>query len=178
MLLSIRKKARVVRGHRPSKKLARGRSFLTGSALCLLACGSPGGKERKESLAAQGSRNRRTRYRFRNQNRRVAALRCLPRVFRQSDPPAMGRVRALRNTGMDAAPANNAALVRGKRGVAQGLGALPLKPWQEAVPPAPPVFQHAGGLPSPSCVCVSSFLMHRGESAPPPGRLHWCLWGR
>ncbi|MCI5846910.1 MAG: hypothetical protein MRZ98_04605 [Clostridiales bacterium] len=28
----------------------------------------------------------------------------------------------------------------GKSAAAQGLGALPLKPWQEAVPPAPPVF--------------------------------------
>ena len=50
--------------------------------------------------------------------------------------------RALTNTGMDAAPTNIAALVRGKSAVAQGLGALPLNPWQEAVPPAPPVFQH------------------------------------
>ena len=40
------------------------------------AC-SPGGKERKESLAVQGSRTRRTRRRFRNENRRAAALRYL-----------------------------------------------------------------------------------------------------
>ena len=54
-----------------------------------------------------------------------------------------GRSGALTNTGQDAAPANKAALVRGKRGVAQGLGALFLKPWQEAMRPASPVFQHA-----------------------------------
>ena len=37
-----------------------------------------------------------------------------------------GAYRALTNTGMDAGPANNAALVRGKRGVAQGFrGAAP-----------------------------------------------------
>ena len=40
------------------------------------AC-SPGGKERKESLAVQGSRTRRSRRRFRNENRRAAALRYL-----------------------------------------------------------------------------------------------------
>ena len=36
----------------------------------------------------------------------------------------------------------------GKRTVAQGLGAL--KPWQEAAPPALPVFQHAKGRTAPA----------------------------
>ena len=38
------------------------------------------------------------------------------------------------------ASANSASLVRGKWAVAQGLGNLPLKPRQKAVPPARPLF--------------------------------------
>ena len=43
-------------------------------ALCLLACGSPGGKVRKESFAAQKCRTRCTRRRVQHENRKAPAL--------------------------------------------------------------------------------------------------------
>ncbi|MBR3874784.1 MAG: hypothetical protein IKJ26_11580 [Clostridia bacterium] len=61
-----------------SKNLACGDLFRRFCTVCLLAFGSPGGKRRKESLAAQGSRNHRTCRWFRNESQRAAALRHFP----------------------------------------------------------------------------------------------------
>jgi len=63
---------------RPSKKLAA-RSFPPKiCTVCLLAFGSPGGKRRKESLAAQGCRTHRACRWVRSGSRRAAALRHHP----------------------------------------------------------------------------------------------------
>ena len=53
-----------------------------------------------------------------------------------------GELRLLKNPLRESASVHTATFLRGENAAVSGLGALPLKPRQEAVPPAPPFFSN------------------------------------